>query len=116
MDRLSEISLLLANWKSTLAGSAFVADAAAELSNYENIGTKGLLFLAIVYLVKQRESDRLDARTREDKLHSALAANIAAVSALKEETEKQTEYYRDVARTIMDRTIMDRQTGPKSGA
>jgi hypothetical protein len=110
MDKLSEISLLLANWKSTLAGSAFVADAAAEISNYENVGTKGILILAIIYLVRQREADRVDARAREDKLNATINANTEALHGLKHETEKQTQYHEHIVKAIVDDNLKDRRS------
>ena len=110
MDRLfAEISLMMTNWKVALgslgAVGSFIADVASEAAGYENVGTKALLIGAIVYLVRALQQERSDAKAREDKLNATVEANTKALNALQAETEKQTQYFGTVVKTIVDREI-----------
>ena len=91
----------------TVAGTAWLADAAANLptGSWEDYGVKGMLVLAVGYLVRelarQRDMDKVDAVLREKEMTAALNSNSIALQKLIEATDHQTAYYREVAQTII---------------
>ncbi len=87
---------------------AFVADAAAQIPpGWEDTGIKGMLIAAVVYLVrelaKQRDSDKAEAASREDRTTTALDKNSDTLKELITATNIQTKYFEGVAKVLIEK-------------
>lgn len=95
----------------------------APAASWESYGLKGVLLVAVAYLARENAIQRKEhkremaaerkcSEERERKMEEVLMANTiakegntAAMLKLAHSTDQQTEYYRAVARTILNREI-----------
>ena len=123
MDRNSLFTEALMPAKMVIASiatlGAVLADAVAELPKAEDYTVKGVLALAVVYLVRQltqeRKEHKEEAQKREDKMSAALDATAQALEALKASTDTQTGYFKTIAQTIINRSIGKPPLPPEEG-
>lgn len=93
-----------------IASIAYLAEAAIDdLGKIESITLKGVLIIAILWLVrelsKERQKSQEEALEREKKLEAALIENARARDEHTAAIKEQTNYFRDVAKVIIDREL-----------
>ena len=128
---IAETSLIAAKWKcfaTVLAiGGLWIADESVMPKSYEDVGLKGLLIVAVAYLVrtsaKQQEEHKAEMKEqaethleasgkREDKMTTALTAQTDALNKVAALTQEQTEYFKTVTRGIVDDRLKSKPNLP----
>jgi len=106
---LTDVSQIKLAFASVVLAGGWFADATLNLDGWESAGIKGMLIAAVVYLVRelarQRTDDKAEAKERESKMITAIDKNTTVLGELRDATERQTEYYETVARTIIERDL-----------
>lgn len=103
--------------KLTIAGiiglGALIADALPDVSGWENVGTKSILIVAVIYMGKlylqQQKDHKEEAIGREEKLIAHIAESTNIQNQLLTATKEQTGYFQTVTRNIVNERLQERQ-------
>lgn len=112
---LPELKLITASSVALLAAGAD-ALTNAPVASWESLTLKGALVLAVIYLLRenslQRAAHKAEAEAREKEMLEAIKANTAAKEGmaaamieLRNATKEQTDYYKAVAKVIVNRAV-----------
>lgn len=117
---MSDITLFIDNWRLGLAslmlGGGFIADAVSDAKGWDDVGIKGILVFAVVFLCREigrmRAADQARNDAREQTMAVAINSNTSTINAnsaelakLTEATKQQTEYFRSVGQTIIEEQL-----------
>jgi len=103
-------------WKLSIAAltglGAFFADASPEIRGWEELGMKGLLIAALVFVVKlllrQQAEHKEETGKREERLLAHIEKSTIIQSELLEATKRQTGYFETVTRNIVNERLGER--------
>ncbi len=107
----SELLAISQNPKLFVAGAvatgSYIADAANNFKGWEDLTLKGLLIVAVLYLVREIARTRTENATREAEREAELKAlvkdNTDTMRAVREAVERQAEYFNRIAiKTLED--------------
>jgi hypothetical protein len=116
-DQVQQFFDLKIAMASSIGFFALVAEAATELHGWEDVGLKGLLIGAVVYLIRAQAQDRKDHRVelaaawaehkkesegREARATAAITANTNALSELTKLAEEQIDYFKGITKAVVD--------------
>jgi hypothetical protein len=120
-----EIKLIAA---SVIGGAALLADLANEYRGWEDVGLKGILIAAVVFIgrlyLKQQEEHRQerkadweahkkDREAAELAYRQAMETNSELLKEIKAATEEQTTYFKTVTRNLVEQHLKAPESKPK---
>lgn len=88
---------------------ALLAEAVPGNTGWEDLTLKGLLLLAVLYLVREitrlREEAKKDSSDREDRTNHAIMANTAAMNELTAVVREQATFSQHVLNVIVSKAV-----------
>ncbi len=109
----SELLAISQNPKLFVAGAvatgSYIADAANNFKGWEDLTLKGLLIVAVLYLVREIARTRTENAAREAAREAELKAlvkdNTDAMRAMIAAVSRQTEYFDKIALKTLDEQL-----------
>ncbi len=124
---IAETTLIATKWKAFAGCTAVAVLAAADSmvtpATLEDYGLKGLLILALVFVVRlllkqqaehkqelqeQQTQHRAEASRREERMLQAMHAQAEGLDQLTTLTKEQTDYFKSVTRNIVDQHLQNK--------
>jgi hypothetical protein len=112
-----ELKLALA---SVVGGIALLADMANEFRGWEDVGLKGILIAAVIFIgrlyLKQQadhkqerkedwDAHKKDREAAENAYRQVMEANSSLLKEIKAATEEQTVYFKTVTRNLVEQHL-----------